>query len=223
MTDVAVPALERYAEAHTTPPPKYLTAVEERTRAELAAPGMMVGPVEGRFLEMLVATTGARAVLEIGTFSGYSAIAMAAGLPPGGRITTCEVSAVHAEAARTNIAASPYGDRIEVVEGPALQTIERLAGPFDFVFIDADKPSYHAYFEAILPKLAPRGLIAADNTLWSGRVVEDGDRSGDTVAIRAFNDAVVRDPRVVCVQLTVRDGVTLIRRASDPGGTSGAG
>jgi len=216
VTDVAVPALESYAEAHTTPTPSHLHAVAERTRAELALPGMMVGSVEGRFLEMLVASTGARAVLEIGTFSGYSAIAMAAGLVPGGRITTCEVSPVHAEAARTNIAASPYADRIEVVEGPALQTIERLDGPFDFVFIDADKPSYLAYYEALLPKLASRGLIAADNTLWSGRVIDEGDQSEDTVAIRAFNDAVVRDTRVVCVQLTVRDGVTLIRRVPEP-------
>ena len=223
MTDVAVPALETYAEAHTTPPPPYLAEVAERTRAELALPGMMVGPVEGRFLEMLVAATRARAVLEIGTFSGYSSIAMAAGLAPGGRITTCEVSPVHAEAARTNIAASPYADRIDVAEGPALKTIERLAGPFDFVFIDADKSSYLAYYEALLPKLAPDGLMAADNTLWSGRVVDASDQSEDTTAIRAFNDAVARDPRVVCVQLTVRDGVTLIRRAPGPGGAPGIG
>ena len=221
MTDVAAPALESYAEAHTTPPPPYLAAVAERTRASLPAPGMMVGAIEGRFLETLVASCRARAVLEIGTFSGYSALAMAAGLAPGGRITTCELSPVHAEAARANIAASPYEDRIEVIEGAALQTIARLPGPFDFVFIDADKSSYLAYFDAVLPKLTPDGLIAADNTLWSGRVVDEHDRSEDTVAIREFNDAVARDRRVVCVQLTVRDGVTLIRHAPDqPGGRS---
>jgi predicted O-methyltransferase YrrM len=152
-------------------------------------------------------------VLEIGTFSGYSSLSMAAGLPPDGRITSCELSPVHAEAARAHIARSPYADRIEVIEGPALDTVARLDGPFDFVFIDADKTNYLAYYEAVLPKLAPGGLIAADNTLWGGRVVDDNDQSDDTLAIRAFNDGVVSDPRVVCVQATVRDGVTLIRPA----------
>ncbi|HUI03085.1 MAG TPA: O-methyltransferase [Acidimicrobiales bacterium] len=216
MTDIADPVLESYAEAHTTPPAEHLVAVAESTRADLDFPGMMVGTLEGRFLEMLVYALRPAWVLEIGTFSGYSALSMAAGLPPGGRITTCELSAAHVEASRRNIAASPYADRIEIVEGPALDTVNRLGGPFDFVFIDADKSSYLSYFEAVLPKLAPGGLIAADNTLWSGRVLDDADRSPDTLAIRAFNDAVAADPRVVCVQLTVRDGVTLIRRAGAP-------
>ncbi|HLX89610.1 MAG TPA: class I SAM-dependent methyltransferase, partial [Acidimicrobiales bacterium] len=178
----------------------------------LALPGMMVGTVEGRFLEMLVFALGARRVLEIGTFSGYSSLAMAAGLAPGGRITTCELDPVHAAEARRNIDDSPYAGSIEVVEGPALDTVAGLAGPFDFVFIDADKRSYPAYFEAVLPKLAPRGVIAADNTLWSGNVVNPGDTSEDTAALRAFNDALASDPRVVCVQLSVRDGITLVRR-----------
>jgi caffeoyl-CoA O-methyltransferase len=215
MTDVVTPALEAYAETHTTPPPGFLSTVAQQTRATLAAPGMMVGTIEGRFLEVLVAASRARRVLEIGTYSGYSALAMAEGLPPDGRITTCELSPEHAAAARANIAASPHADRIDVIEGPALETVEGLSGPFDFVFIDADKVSYLSYYEAVLPKLAPEGLIAADNTLWGGRVIDEGDRSEDTRAIRAFNDAVVRDGRVVCVQLTVRDGVTLIRWAPD--------
>ena len=221
MTDVATPALEAYAEDHTTPPEGHLAEVADKTRATLSLPQMMVGAIEGRFLEMLVALSGARSVLEIGTFSGYSALAMAAGLPPGGRITTCEINPTHVAAARANIAASPYANRIEVIEGPALDTVQRLAGPFDFVFIDADKTNYLAYYEAALPKLAPSGFIAADNTLWSGRVVDDADQSDDTRAIREFNDRVVHDRRVVCVQLTVRDGVTLIRPAGEgsaPGG-----
>ena len=154
-------------------------------------------------------------VLEIGTFSGYSALSMAAGLPPGGRISTCELNPEHAAAARAHIAGSPHSARIEVLEGPALDTIARLAGPFGFVFIDADKPGYAGYLEAVLPKLAPGGVIAADNTLWSGQVLDAADTSESTTALRAFNDAVARDPRLVCVQLTVRDGVTLIRRAED--------
>jgi len=217
MTDIVDPVLERYAEAHTTPPPPHLVAVDHQTRATLDFPQMMVGTLEGRFLEMVIFALQPHRVLEIGTFSGYSALAMAATLPPGGTITTCEVSPLHVEAARRHIAASPYGERIEVVEGPALATVASLPGPFDFVFIDADKGGYLAYFEAVLPKLSPGGLIAADNTLWSGNVVNDSDHSPDTEAIRAFNDAVAGDPRVVCVQLTVRDGVTLIRRATGAG------
>lgn len=217
MPDIIDAALDAYTEAHTTPVPHYLTAVDERTRSELASPGMMVGPVEGRFLEMLVHALGARRVLEIGTFSGYSAIAMAAALPPDGRIVTCEVDPTHAEHARSNIASSPHAGRIEVRQGPALDTVAALDGPFDFVFIDADKANYLAYYEAVLPKLATGGVIAADNTLWSGRVIDEADTSTDTVALRAFNDAVVADPRVVCVQVPVRDGVTLIRRAASSG------
>jgi caffeoyl-CoA O-methyltransferase len=220
VTDIVDPAVEAYAEAHTTPPPAHLAAVADKTRAhpELGNwAGMLVGTLEGRFLEMLVFAVGARRVLEIGTFTGYSSISMAAGLPPGGRITSCELDAVHAAEARENIAASPYADRIEVIEGRAIDTVAGLPGPFDLVFIDADKAGYAAYFEAVLPKLAPGGVIAVDNTLWHGSVIDAGDTSTDAVAIRAFNDAVVADARVVCVQLTVRDGVTLVRRADDSG------
>jgi caffeoyl-CoA O-methyltransferase len=215
--DIVDPAVEAYAEAHTTAPPAHLVEVDRDTRASLDFPQMMVGAIEGRFLEMLVFALQPRRVLEIGTFSGYSALSMAAALPPEGRITTCEISPVHAEAARRHIAASPYAGRIEVVVGPALDTVNTLPGPFDLVFIDADKTSYLAYYEAVLPKLAPGGMVAADNTLWSGRVVDSDDDSADTRAIRTFNDTVAADGRVVCVQLTVRDGVTLIRLAPDPG------
>src|SRR5580704_7640697 len=182
MTDITDPALEAYAEAHTSPPVDLLMELAAETRAKLVAPQMMVGALEGRFLEMLVYALRPRWVLEIGTFSGYSSLSMAAGLPERGRITTCELSEVHAEMARSHIARSPYADRIEVVVGPALDTVATLSGPFDFVFIDADKTNYLAYYEAVLPKLAPGGLIAADNTLWSGRVVDDADQSDDTRA-----------------------------------------
>ena len=213
VTDIVDPALESYAEAHTTAPPPYLDALATELRDTLDSPHMMVGRLEGRYLEMLVYALGARSVLEIGTFGGYSSLAMAPGLAPGGRIISCEISPVHAEFARRHIAASPYAGSIEVVVGPALDTIATLPGPFDLVFIDADKAAYPHYFEAVLPKLAPRGLIAADNTLWSGRILDDSDTSADTVALRAFNAALAVDPRVVVVQTTVRDGVTLIRRA----------
>jgi caffeoyl-CoA O-methyltransferase len=140
---------------------------------------------------------------------------MAAGLPEGGRIDTCELDPTHAEVAQRYLDDSPYGDRIMIHLGPALETIERLEGTFDFVFIDADKPSYVDYYEAVLPRLSERGFIAADNTLWSGRVLDESDDSEGTRAIRAFNEHVRNDDRVTSVMLTVRDGVTLIRPKAD--------
>jgi caffeoyl-CoA O-methyltransferase len=213
VTDIVDPALEAYAAEHTTAPPAHLDALAAELMQTLESPHMMVGRLEGRYLELLTFALSATSVLEVGTFGGYSALAMAAGLAPGGRIVTCELSPVHAAFARRHLAASPYADRIDVVEGPAIETIASLDGPFDFVFLDADKAGYRAYYEAVLPKLAPRGLIAADNTLWSGRLLDPSDTTADTVALREFNDFVASDPRVVAVQTTVRDGVTLIRRA----------
>ena len=213
MTDIVDPTLEAYAAEHTTAPPAHLDALAADLVGTLDSPHMMVGRLEGRYLELLTFALSATSVLEVGTFGGYSALAMAAGLAPGGRIVSCELSSVHAGFARRHIAASPYADRIEVIEGPAIETIATLPGPFDFVFLDADKAGYRAYYEAVLPKLAPRGLIAADNTLWSGRILDPADTTADTEALRAFNDFIASDPRVVAVQTTVRDGVTLIRRA----------
>jgi caffeoyl-CoA O-methyltransferase len=204
--------LEAYIEAHTTPPAPHLAALAEETRATLNAPQMLTGTVEGRFLEALAWTARPQLVLELGTYSGYSALAMAAALPPGGRIVTCELSDEHADFAQRHIEATPYADRIELRRGPALDTVAGLDGPFDLVFIDADKQNYVNYYEAVLPKLAERGLIAADNTLWSGRVAEEEDQSDAAVALRTFNDRVRADDRVVCVVLSVRDGITLIHR-----------
>jgi caffeoyl-CoA O-methyltransferase len=203
--------IDRYTEEHTTPPTELLAALAEETRASLRLPQMLTGTVEGRLLEMLVWVSSARRVLELGTYSGYSSLSMAPALPEGGRIDTCEISEEHAAVARRYIAESPYADRITVHVGPALETIERLDGKFDFVFIDADKENYVNYYEAVLPRLAERGLIAADNTLWSGRVLDESDDSEGTRAIKAFNEHVRSDPRVASVMLSVRDGVTLIR------------
>jgi len=214
MADIVRADLEAYASAHTTPPPPHLVALAEDTHANLAAPQMMVGALEGRFLEFLVFALRAERVLEIGTFSGYSALSMAAALPAGGHITTLELSERHAEVARRHIAASPYADRIDIVMGPALESLGRLNGPWDFVFIDADKTNYRNYYEAVLPRLAPHGLIAVDNVLWGGAVVDAPDAGDDTQAIVAFNDAVRNDPRVICGLCTIRDGVMLIRHAT---------
>ena len=204
--------IDAYAEAHTTPPDALLAELAAETRETMSAPQMLTGTVEGRFLELLVFGTGARRVLEIGTFTGYSALSMAAALPEGGRIDSCDIEPRHVEVAQRYIDRSPYADRITIHLGPALETIAQLEGDFDLVFIDADKPNYANYFEAVLPRLSERGLIAIDNTLWSGRVLDPQDES--TKAIAALNDKLASDDRVVCVQLTVRDGVTLVRRRS---------
>jgi caffeoyl-CoA O-methyltransferase len=208
-------AVEAYAAAHTTPPAPFLQALAEETRETLASPQMLTGEVEGRFLEFLVFLAQPRLVLEIGTYSGYSALSMAPALPAGGRIVTCELDPERVAFAERHIAGAGCGDRIEVRQGPALETIGGLDGPFDLVFVDADKPGYLDYYEAVLPKLADDGLIVVDNVLWSGRVADppSEDDEDNTRALREFNDHVAADDRVVSVMLTVRDGVTLVRRA----------
>jgi len=209
--DIVPEPIERYAEEHTTPPEPLLAELAKETRATLESPQMLTGTVEGRFLELLVYASGASRVLELGTYSGYSSLSMAAGLPAGGRIDTCELDENRATVAQRYIDQSPYADRIQIHLGPALETIGRLEGEFDFVFIDADKPNYLNYYEAVLPRLSERGFIATDNTLWSGRVLDETAEEEGTRAIKAFNEHVKSDPRVTSVMLSVRDGVTLIR------------
>jgi len=204
--------IDAYAEAHTTPPPELLAELAAETRETMSSPQMLTGTVEGRFLQQLVFGVQAKRVLELGTFTGYSSLSMAMALPEGGHIDTCEVSEEHAEVARRYHARSPYGDRITIHMGPALETIEQLGGEWDFVFVDADKENYGNYYEALVPRLAPAGLMAIDNTLWSGRVLDGDDDTETTRSIRELNDRIASDDRVVAVQLTVRDGVTLVRR-----------
>jgi caffeoyl-CoA O-methyltransferase len=206
--------IEAYAEAHSTPPTELLAELAAETRSTMSSAGMLTGTVEGRLLEQLVFALQAKRVLELGTFTGYSSLSMAAGLPEGGHIDTCEVSEERAEVARRYHARSPYGDRITIHLGPALETIERLGGEWDFVFIDADKENYLDYYEALVPRLAPIGLMAIDNTLWGGSVLDEQSDSETTGVIRRLNDRIAADGRVVAVQLTVRDGVTLIRPKS---------
>jgi len=204
--------IDAYAEAHTTPPPELLAELAAETRETMSSPQMLTGTVEGRFLQQLVFGVQAKRVLELGTFTGYSSLSMAMALPEGGHIDTCEVSEEHAEVAHRYHARSPYGDRITIHMGPALETIEQLGGEWDFVFVDADKENYGNYYEALVPRLAPGGLMAIDNTLWSGRVLDGDDDTETTRSIRELNDRIASDDRVVAVQLTVRDGVTLVRR-----------
>ena len=212
MTAITDPQIETYAVEHSSPEPPLLVELAQATREFSSAHGMMVGRLEGRFLKTLVAATHARRVLEIGTFTGYSALSMAEALPPDGQLITCELSQDHADMARSFIQRSPYRDMIEVRVGPALETVRTLDGEFDFVFIDADKPGYRDYYEAVLPLLARGGLIAADNVLQAGGVLDAGETSRNVEAIRDFNEHLAADQRVECVMVPIRDGVTLARK-----------
>ncbi len=211
MSNIVEEPLEEYAERHSTRTDPLLAELAEETRATMSAPQMLTGPTEGRFLELLVHSSGAKRVLEIGTFTGYAALSMAAALPDDGHLDTCDIEPKHVEVARRYISRSAHASKITIHLGPALETIDKLEGDFDFVFIDADKENYDNYYEAVLPRLSERGLIAIDNTLWSGKVLDPPDEPSRAIA--ALNDKLAADDRIVCVQLTVRDGITLIRHA----------
>lgn len=214
MSFIVDPPVEEYAEAHSSPNGELFERLAAETREKTTAPQMMVGLLEGQFLGVLVRTLRARRVLELGTFTGYSSIAMALALPSGGRIITCDVSEETTLIARRYAEQAGVADRIDFRVGPALETIAQLDGPFDLVFIDADKENYVNYYEATLPLLADAGLMVVDNTLWSGRVADAAEEDDNTRAIRALNDRVHEDPRVENVLLTVRDGMNLVWRAS---------
>ena len=211
MTPMSGEAFDAYLDAHATPLEPLLQENRRETYASLSSPQMIAGPVVGRLLRLLVSVAAPRLVLEIGTFTGYSALAMAGGLPPDGRIVTCELSPERAAFAQGYFGRSPWADRIDLRVGPALDTVDALDGPFDFVFIDADKDGYRGYYEAVVPKLSPRGLIVVDNTLSGGDVVDPVDERDRAMA--AFNEHVQADDRTENVLLSVRDGVSVIRLA----------
>jgi caffeoyl-CoA O-methyltransferase len=201
--------VEAYAAAHTTPFEASMERLHGEAATELPYPAMLSGPVVGRLLETLVFALRPQLVVEVGTYAGYSALAMAAALPPGGRVVTLELEDAHADFAQRHVDASSYADRIEIVRGPALASLAQLGGPYDLVFIDADKTGYPDYYEAALAKLAPTGLIVVDNTLRDGGVLAPDSESDRVIA--QLNDRWAADERVIATQLTVRDGVTLIR------------
>jgi predicted O-methyltransferase YrrM len=207
-------SVEEYAEAHSSAETDLFQRLAAETREKTTAPQMMVGLLEGRFLGVLVRSTRSRRVLELGTFTGYSSISMALALPAGGRVITCDVDEETTAIAQRYADEAGVADRIDFRLGPALETIAQLDGPFDLVFIDADKENYVNYYEATLPLLADTGLMVVDNTLWSGRVADPEDDEETTRSIRALNDRVRDDPRVDNVLLTVRDGMNLVWRAS---------
>jgi caffeoyl-CoA O-methyltransferase len=210
MESIIDPRLERYAEEHSGEVPELLERLERETQETMRSPQMLSGRAEGQFLRLLVLMLGARRVLEIGTFTGYSALMMASALPQNGELVTLEVDPTHEAFARRYFSESPQGSKIRIVMGPALESLERLQGPFDFAFLDADKGNYPRYYERVMELLRPGGVVAVDNVLWSGAVLDPTDE--DARAIHALNEMVHRDPRVDHVLTTIRDGVLLARK-----------
>lgn len=210
-------ALDDYIRAHTTPERPELYRLWRATNTQLVRGRMASGHVQGQLLRMLVGMVRPKRILEVGTFSGYSALAMAAALPPGGELYTFEVNDEMEDFARGWFDASPYGSCIRFTVGDALTLVPALGLDFDFVFIDGDKRQYADYYAMAKHHLAPGGYIVADNTLWDGHVVDPAyDRDAQTQGIRRFNDVVVADSEVECVILPLRDGLTLIHHLGAP-------
>ena len=212
MSELVRPDAEEYAAAHTTPMAEHLERNDAEAREALPYPSMLSGPVVGRLLQALVHAVRPQLVVEVGTYSGYSALAMAEALPPGGRVVTLELAEAHADFAQRSVDASPHADRVEIRRGPALESLAALDGPYDLVFIDADKTGYPDYFEAALAKLSDQGLIVLDNTLRGGTVLAPDPADEASIVMADLNNRLAADERVVTVQLSVRDGLTVVRR-----------
>ncbi|MEX2124606.1 MAG: class I SAM-dependent methyltransferase [Woeseia sp.] len=203
-------SIDQYAFRNTTAEPELLQLLADRTYREMEDSQMLTGRVEGRLLKLIVQLCQPKFILEVGTFTGYSALSMAEGLGEDGRIVTCDIDPVALEVAKAAFDASPVGHKIEIRLGPALDTIRSLEREIDLSFIDADKERYPAYYEEIVRRTRPGGLLIFDNMLWSGKVVDPQDDI--TRAIATLNETVSRDERVENVLLTVRDGIQLVRK-----------
>ena len=212
MKILVAPDIEAYAQAYSMPESAVCQALRDETHRTMEDAQMLVGPLEGAFLKMMAQLVGARRVLEIGTFTGYSALCMAEALPADGTVVTCDIDEDSAAVARRYMAQVPYGKKIEVRLGPALETMRTLSGPFDLIFIDADKANYLNYYRRALDLLSPNGVILIDNVLWSGEVLKQPPPDERTAAIQELNRAVAQDSRVNAVLVTLRDGVLVVKR-----------
>ena len=203
-----------YADAHTTPPDELQRRLIAETAALGRASAMQISPLQGAFMEMLVRATGARRALEVGTFTGYSALCIARGLPDDGRLLCCDVNETWTAVGRRYWDEAGVGDKIELRIGPAIDTLRALPATeqFDLAFVDADKSGYPAYIDAIVPRLRAGGLILVDNTLRGGTVADAGVVDDDTAAMRRFNDAMAADDRFWCVLLPIADGLTFLQK-----------
>ena len=187
-------------------------ALRQETQRTMEYPQMVVGPLEGAFLKMMTQLVGTKRILEIGMFTGYSALCFAEALPEDGTVTTCEINEKSAAVARRYFAQTPVGKKVGLRMGPALDTMRDLTGPFDLIFIDADKTNYLNYYRRSLDLLAPNGVILIDNVLWSGEVLKQSPSDESTAAIQELNRTVAADPRVTAVLVTIRDGILVVRR-----------
>jgi predicted O-methyltransferase YrrM len=206
--------IEAYAERHSIPESDVCRELREETHRQTDCPQMLVGPLEGAFLKMMAQLVHAKQVLEIGMFTGYSALCFAEALPADGRVVTCEIDEESAALARTFLSRSPVGKKIEIRMGSALDTMRELSGPFDLIFIDADKVNYVNYFLRALDLISPQGVILIDNVLWNGDVLKHPPPDDRTAAIQELNRVVAADQRVTAVLVTIRDGVFVIRLKS---------
>ena len=204
--------IEEYAFDHTSYEGNLLEQLEKETYEKLEIPQMTTGRIEARLLKLLARLVGAKRILEIGTFAGYSALSMAEALPEEGELVTCEIDPEAIIFAKKYFNLSPNGKKITLMEGSALESLRKISGPFDMAFIDADKENYSNYYEAIFPLIREGGLIAVDNVLWSGRVLDPKDETDK--AIHHFNEQIIKDQRIESVLLTVRDGLSLIIKNS---------
>ena len=205
--------LEEYICAHSTPENAVLEAITRDTHVHILNPHMLSGQVQGRVLSMISHMIKPKRILELGTFTGYSALCLAEGLAEGGKLVTIEHNDELEETIRRNFARSPLGERIELRIGDCILEIGYLEGSFDLVFIDADKREYCAYLEAVYPLVPVGGFILADNTLWDGHIIDPAyDKDKQTLGLRAFNDKLAEDERFEQVILPLRDGLTLIRK-----------
>ncbi|MBI4401763.1 MAG: class I SAM-dependent methyltransferase [Nitrospirae bacterium] len=211
MKSLVLPEIEAYAEAHSAAESEVCRALREETYRTMEIPHMLVGPLEGAFLKMMAQLVGARRALEIGTFTGYSALCLAEALPDDGRVLTCEIDPASAAVARKYFATSLHGYKIEINMGPALDTLRDLTGPFDLIFIDADKANYLHYYRRALELVAAGGVILIDNVLWSGDVLLQPPPDRSTAVIQELNRTVASDPRVTAVLVTIRDGILVVR------------
>ncbi len=205
--------VEHYVEQHTSPESELMKNLNRDTNLRTFYPTMLSGQVQGKFLEMVSRMIKPDRILEIGTFTGYSAIAMAGGLTEKGKLITIEVNEELEDFIADYFKKSGYSDKIELLIGDALEIVPKLNDRFDLVFIDADKEQYVDYYEAVLPLLKKGGFILADNVIWSGKVLEDDAKSDkETMGIKAFNTHIKNDNRVEQVMLSIRDGLMLVRK-----------
>jgi len=211
-------AIDEYAAAHSTPPDAHQLELQRITQEKTGrAAGMQIGDDQAVLMEILVRAMRATRAVEIGTFTGYSALAVARGLGPGGHLLCCDVSREWTTIARAAWQEAGLADRIELRLGPGLETLRALppGEQFDFAFIDADKTGYGQYYEEVLTRLRPGGLILLDNTLQDGRVVADLADDQDVAAIRSVNDAIAADPRVKVVVIPIGDGVSIVQKLGE--------